>query len=113
MHILSELVESILENRLTRSAPPHDKAPAPLSDRSKPTVAICTLPFLAEFEVAAALCQWEPRLFPIVSHALPLVEDIKRYSVKIPKRFLVARKNVSSLHLFMTNVRRLSSTSCC
>lgn len=40
-----------------------------------------TTPFLAEFEVAAAL--WEPRLFPIISNAAIRAEDIGRYQVKV------------------------------
>ncbi|KAF9055371.1 hypothetical protein BDZ89DRAFT_1055971 [Hymenopellis radicata] len=90
-HILADLVEQILENRLERSTPPHLLSPVPIAGRKKPLVPICTVPFLAEFEVAAAL--WEARLFPISSNAaIPDLSDIRRYTVKIPREENPARK---------------------
>ncbi|KAJ7578709.1 hypothetical protein C8J56DRAFT_968871 [Mycena floridula] len=95
-HLLSDLVERILDNRLDRSAIPHEKAPAPVVGRTNEKMSLCTLPFLAEFEVAAAL--WEPRLFPIVCSALPAIEEIRRYSITIPLKRLTALMKVSPTH---------------
>lgn len=72
-----------MENRLTYSARPHEVVPIPVADRALPAVSLCTTPFLAEFEVAAAL--WEPRLFPICTLAIPPLEGIRRYAVKVER----------------------------
>ncbi|KDQ18534.1 hypothetical protein BOTBODRAFT_28921 [Botryobasidium botryosum FD-172 SS1] len=80
-HVLAEVVESILENRVTNGFAPHDAAPIPLSARQNPPCVVCTVPFMAEFEVSAAV--WEPRLFPICSATLPALDSIVRYSVKM------------------------------
>ncbi|KDQ18535.1 hypothetical protein BOTBODRAFT_185105 [Botryobasidium botryosum FD-172 SS1] len=80
-HLLAEVVESILENRVTNGFAPHDAVPIPLETRHNSPCVVCTTPFLAEFEVAAAM--WEPRLFPICSTALPALDSIVRYAVKM------------------------------
>ncbi|KAJ7597888.1 hypothetical protein C8J56DRAFT_1159677 [Mycena floridula] len=82
VHALSGLVQSILDNTLKSISTPHQAAPAELPTSVGKLVGTSTLPFLAEFEVAAAL--WQPRLFPIPSSALPDIRDIGRYSIKIP-----------------------------
>jgi hypothetical protein len=89
-HLLADFVERILENRLDRSAHPHDATPVPVADRNKPLVPLCTLPFIADFEVSAAI--WEPLLFPITSAKLPALSEIMRYSVKIPIKIMPACK---------------------
>ncbi|KAJ7586341.1 hypothetical protein C8J56DRAFT_103668 [Mycena floridula] len=98
-HILADLVNMILDNRLERSAIPHEMSPANIANRTKPLVGICTVPFQAEFEVAAAL--WEPRLFPILSSALPAIDDIRRYSIH------VALEKISALKRVLPNRRAL------
>lgn len=89
-HVLSDLVDRILENRLERCAQPHRKAPVPLEEHRKAMIPVCTLPFLADVEVAAAI--WEPLLFPILSPKLPAVGDIRRFSVKLRLVHQTARK---------------------
>lgn len=79
--MLADIVESILENKVTSGVVPHDVTPIPLATQHQPLGVICTTPFVAEFEVASAL--WEPRLFPICSTALPAVAEIVRYAVRI------------------------------
>ena len=73
VHLLADTVAAILENRLHKSAKPHAVTPIPLASRGSTVKHLNTAPFQAEFEVAAAL--WEPRLFPIVSPALPALDD--------------------------------------
>ncbi|KAF9055350.1 hypothetical protein BDZ89DRAFT_1055943 [Hymenopellis radicata] len=101
-HFLADLVERILENRLERSSPPHNAAPAPIAGRDKALISVCTTPFLVEFEVAATL--WEPRLFPISSDAMISPSDIRRYSVKIPIRRIVLLSNLPPSHMVFSMV---------
>ena len=82
-HVLADVVESILDNKVIDGFPPHDVAPVLLASRTEPLVTICTTPFKADFEVAAAL--WEQRLFPICSTSLPPVDTIERYSVQLTR----------------------------
>lgn len=76
-----DAVESILEKKVISGFAPHEAVPVPFSDQLKGQGVICTTPFQAEFEVAAAL--WEPRLFPICSPFLPAVTDIVRCAARL------------------------------
>lgn len=81
VHILADIVVAILENKVRISAKPHTIKPIPLITRGSMTSHFNTTPFQAEFEVVAAL--WESRLFPIVSAALPALDDIFTYEIQL------------------------------